>query len=385
MNVMYITSAQDKQDYESFCKIWSEPINPSNQTFHNKMIRCLAIKNHVDVISIRPFSSELCNVKYLPSSRKECEHITWHYPKIIGSKIKSIRVIKRDIKEMSRDFLHNSLILVDTLNPKLLYFASSLSKKYHIPVLGICTDSPSNISKTSRSYAMLVLSMAKSLDGYITLTPGLNELYNEQHKPSIILEGLVENEKVPATKNVYGKYIFFAGALDEKYGIYNIISFFKKYVKGTFKLVICGHSGDENRLIQEINDDIRIIYLGRVSNEEILKLESNAFVNINPRPYNEDLDRFSIPSKVLEYLNSGVPTISVRHTKLQKSFDADAIWIKSSNSEDYVAAFQKLNTMSDEERISLGEQARKNVQKLYSLNEVSVRLNEFLYLFTRRQ
>ena len=61
--------------------------------------------------------------------------------------------------------------------------ATYFAKKYKMPIIGVCTDSPSNIAGTNRAYTMFLLRLARSLNGYICLTPGLNELFNDQNKP----------------------------------------------------------------------------------------------------------------------------------------------------------------------------------------------------------
>lgn len=385
MNIIYFTTAQDKTDFASYISLWNVPINTSNQTFHNKLIRSIAINNHVDVVSIRPFSKGNCNVDYLESADTISDSIHWHYPKIARGKLTSFRSLRRDIKNLFEHFYRNSLIITDTINPTVLYMATYFAKKYKMPIIGVCTDSPSNIAGTNRAYTMFLLRLARSLNGYICLTPGLNELFNDQNKPAIIFEGIVENEEPTKEKNQYGKYVFYCGALAEKYGIYNFIKFFQVYIKGDVKLVICGHHADEQRLNEITSNDSRIVYLGNILNEEALSLEASAWCNVNPRPFSEDLDRYSVPSKVLEYLNSGTPTISVKNTRLQKYFNADAIWIKNNTDEDFVEAFQKLNTFTDQDKNSMVNRAKEQVQKYFSIDAINAKLDGFLYLFTRKR
>ena len=385
MNIIYFTTAQDKNDFANYISLWNVPINTSNQTFHNKLIRAIGINNHVDVVSIRPFSKKKCNVNYLEKKETIDGNIEWHYPKIARNKLNSIASLRKTIKSLFESFPRNALIVTDTINPTVLYLATYFAKKFKLPIIGVCTDSPSNIAGTNRTYTMFLLRLAKTLNGYICLTQGLNELFNDQNKPAIIFEGIVENDEVVPGVNKYGKYIFYCGALAERYGIYNFIKFFQIYIKGDVKLVICGHHADEPRIRGIANNDPRITYLGNILNDEVQKLEANAWCNINPRPFSEDLDRYSIPSKVLEYLNSGAPTISVKNTRLQKYFNADAIWIKNNSDEDFVEAFQKLNTFTDVEIDMMTQRAKTQVQKYFSIDAINSKLDGFLYLFTRKR
>lgn len=383
MNIIYFTTSQQTKDFNDYLKLWKSPINSSNQIFHNKFIRALSINNHVDVISIRPFSKKKCSTTFLKKKDTVETNIHWHYPKISGSKLTHINSLKLSIGSIFKTLYKKSVIITDTINPSVLYLATKFAKKYDMPIIGVCTDSPSNITGTTRTYTLLLLKLAKSLDGYIALTTGLNELYNDNDKPALIFEGIVENsndiDDDAVEPNRYGKYIFYSGALNERFGIYNLINFFKNNIKDNTKLVMCGHHADEDKLKAAIKEQKRIVYLGNITNEEVISLERNAWCNINPRPYNEDLDRYSIPSKVLEYLNSDTPTISVKNTKLQKYFNPYLIWIKSNQEEDFLEGINKLNELSKEEYETMAKNAKELAQKYYSINAISDKVHGFLY------
>lgn len=385
MNIIYFTTAQDINSFNDYLSLWNTPFNASNQTFHNKLIRSLSLSNQVEVVSIRPFSRQKCSISHLSAAIKKEENINWNYLRVIGGKLNSVISFKKQIKALFKTFPRNSIIITDTINPTVLYLSTYFAKKNKMPIIGVCTDSPSNIAGTTRTYTLLLLSLAKNLDGYIALTTGLNELYNEQEKPCFILEGLVEDCVDKKQKSEYGKYIFYCGALSERYGLYQFIDFYKTYVKGDTKFVFCGHHADNDKIHQAIDDDPRIVYLGNLPNKDVLELEVNAWCNINPRPFSEDLDRFSIPSKVLEFLNSGTPLISVKNTKLQKYFNANAIWIKSNSQQDFIEGFQKLNTFTDAEINRMVKDAQDLVQKHYSLTSVNNKLEGFLYLFALKR
>ena len=63
MKIIYITAAMEASDFITFSKQWVKSPNPSNQNFHNKLIRSIAINNKIDVISIRPFNKKLCKTR----------------------------------------------------------------------------------------------------------------------------------------------------------------------------------------------------------------------------------------------------------------------------------------------------------------------------------
>ena len=73
----------------------------------------------------------------------------------------------------------------------------------------------------------------KLCDGFVFLTPGLCEYANKDNRPYTIINGVLSYTKIQSDlDNKFGKYIYFAGALYEKYGVNNLIESFLKLKKG---------------------------------------------------------------------------------------------------------------------------------------------------------
>ena len=156
------------------------------------------------------------------------------------NKIRRFLSAKRQAKKLlSKMNLKDCIIVTDTLNPYILNSSVSMAKQYHLPIIGVCINTPSGIHNTGKSYTKFLLSMADNLTGYITLTPGLNDLYNEQSRASMVLEGIQESKfKDDDYSLKYGRYIFYNGSLEEKYGIVDLIEAFKALEDdGNFHLV----------------------------------------------------------------------------------------------------------------------------------------------------
>ena len=217
MKIIYFTTAIERDDYKELAKIWKTSLNPSNQNFHNKMIRSLALSNEVEVVAVRPFSPRHCTKKVLEAEDKVEGNIHWHYVKMKGGKIRRQFIVKKEIAKLMKKLdTKDAVIVSDTINPTVIYNANLAKKKYNLPLVGIVTDSPSNISNTPRSYTMFLLKQSSDLDGYISLTAGLNDMFNENDKPAIQIEGIVEDNDVRPIQNKYGQYFFFGGALMER-------------------------------------------------------------------------------------------------------------------------------------------------------------------------
>ena len=385
MNIIYLTTAQDEKDYRSFMNIWKISLNPSNQNFHEKLIRALSINNKVDVISLRPFSHHLTNVRKLDYEVKEKGNVTWHYLKRSGNKIHRTLVatslVSKEIKKLD---YKNSIIITDTINKTVVRAISKLQKQFKIPVIGICTDSPSNITGTRRSYTVYLLEHCADFDGYIALTEGLNNLFNQNGKPGYIFEGIIEERTFKEKEETKKPYFFFGGALLPRYGVYKLIDAFKELNRKDVELLICGHHGDKERIKLACEGCSNIRYLGMLPMNKVMEYEAFSIANINPRPFSEDLDRFSIPSKTLEYMVSGRPTISVKNSILQSKFEKEVIWLDSASTSDIKNGMEKVLEMTEVERENFGEDAKNRVLALYSLENVAKNIQNFLLQFINK-
>ena len=228
--------------------------------------------------------------------------------------------------------------------------------------------------------------MADNLTGYVALTSGLNELYNEKSRASILLEGVIESKYREIDVSKYGDYIFYNGSLEEKYGVYDLVKAFNALNRNGLKLVITGyHSFEEARFKKAIESNPNIIYLGMSNVDEILSLENGSLLNINPRPYTEDFDRYLIPVNMLDYLSSSSIAVSVKNSKLQKYFEEDCIWVNSSDVEDLVDGINRALNLKKDERNKMIKNAINDVNKTYSMAAVNKKLILFLKQFLKQK
>lgn len=383
MKIIYFTTACEKEDYIVFCKNWRVSLNSTIQNLHNRLIRALAITNRVEVISVRPFSKKNCDLKMLPASTTQEGNITWHYLQMKrGRLFRYISAKNQATKLLSKMDLDDSIILTDTLNPYVLNSSTSLAVKHNLPIIGVCNNTPSGIHNTGRSYTMFLLNAAMDLSGYITLTSGLNELFNVHNRANMTFEGVLEDSFKQVDVSKYGRYLFYNGNLEEKYGVYDLISAFKDIKDPDLKLIISGYHADDNRINNAIAGS-NIINLGMINIDEILSLENGSIANINPRPYSEDYDRYLIPNNTIDYLGSNSITISVRNSKLKQKFTDGVIWLDSSEKEDLLNGINKALSFSKEEREQIINKTKETANELYSLSAMNKRMILFLKQFIK--
>ena len=386
MRIIYFTTACKKEDYVSFSKMWDSSLNASIQNLHNRFIRSLALTHEVEVFSMRPFSRRYCKLKKLDAETKQEGKITWHYLEIKRNKLlRYSTVTKQCNKILSKMNLKDCIIITDTLNPNVLRNSTKFAKKYNLPIIGVCNNTPSSIHNTGKSYATSILSLAENLSGYITLTQGLNTLYNTYNRANLSFEGVLDDNAVINKENEYGDYIFFNGSLEPNHGIVQLILAFRELDNPKLRLIISGYYPDNETLIRVIHNNQNVINLGNIPSDEVISLASHSLLNVNPLPFTEDFDRYYVPANLVDYFNSNSIVVSVRNRQFMKSFKDDAIWVEDCEIYDLLKGLKAGLALSKENRADMIKKANADVNKLYSMSVINRRTILFLKQFLKQK
>ena len=381
MNVLVFSSSMPDSLFSSYQDEAIIKPNPSNQNFYSKLIKTLAINNNVSVVSHRPFVKGMFRRKNSLAGKIEIDgNVKYYMTDVkVGKAYKLLeerRVIEKVAKSAIDDFVSNDFIIItDTLRLNLLKAAKKIAKRYNVQIVGMLTDNPMNLSGGHVFINQFLIKLGSSLDGYLSLTDGLVNVYNK-HLPSYVFEGLVTEEN-EGRKDPIFNYFYFGGSLYERYGVKTMVeAFHKSNVKN--KLVIAGNGPLDKWIEQMAEDDYRILYLSQLNKEKNIGYLRNSIANINPRPLNSDLDRESVPSKLLEYLSIGTPVISTKYPKLYGLFKDDVTWIDGNDIESMRMAFESYNVSNQETYLKKAATARRKVFEFYGLSVQAESIDHFL-------
>ena len=68
---------------------------------------------------------------------------------------------------------------------------------------------------------------------------------------------------------------------------------------------------------------------------------NHAYININPRPFTEDFDRYLIPDNLIDYLGAdNALTLTVKNHRFDKDFVDDVVWADSNDVEELAQAMR---------------------------------------------
>ncbi len=244
------------------------------------------------------------------------------------------RSVEKALLRWCADDEANRMVFIYTLAPYFLAAVEKAKEKYpSLKACAIVADLPNMASLSSKEGFLLkkmrgILSdsaYAKigTVDAFVLLTKQMAE-YMKISKPYCVVEGIsTEQEKRPdfAPPSREKKMIFYSGTLHKRFGVMNLVEAFKLIKDDKYELVMCGVGDSECDIILAASKDTRIRFLGQCPRADVLALQKEATVLVNPRQNNEEFTKYSFPSKNLEYLSSGRPLVAYKLAGIPDEYD----------------------------------------------------------------
>lgn len=218
---------------------------------------------------------------------------------------------------LSRISLNNTRVILYAIDSPTL-IAVRLAKKSNTQVCLIVPDLPfymrgtkSLIYRISKGIESLILNWAyKAVDKFVLLSKHMKEKLPIGDKPWMLMEGIYIDEGNNAPVERSKKIVFlYTGNLGFRTGVMNLIQAFKRLEGSQYELWIRGNGAAESAVIDMQNNDTRIKYIPPLPKEELIALQKKASFLVNPVPPSQEFTRYFFPSKTMEYLASGTPTI----------------------------------------------------------------------------
>lgn len=209
-----------------------------------------------------------------------------------------------------------------------------------------------------------VFKLTNLMDSYVLLTDMMKKPLQIYDKPYVIVEGICSNiNETYIRKDEETKFLLYTGTLDKVFGINNLIDAFKEIDKLDYELWVCG-SGDYQGEIEEISKiNPKIKYLGYCTKEQVLDLQRRATILVNPRTNEGEYTKYSFPSKTIEYMASGTPTLMYKLDGIPDEYDKYLIYFKGNSIEEIKESIINVCNKNVQELIEIGNNARDFVLK----------------------
>ena len=148
-------------------------------------------------------------------------------------------------------------------------------------------------------------------DAFGFLTKYMAEALGVQRKPYVVVEGIYSGDKKEViNRDSEEKIIFYAGAVEEEYGLLHLLRAFTMIKDPSYRLRIAGGGGSVDDVKEYSEADSRIAYLGYITPEEVEKNQRETTCLVNPRTSDHEYVKFAFPSKNMECLASGKPYVA---------------------------------------------------------------------------
>lgn len=198
-------------------------------------------------------------------------------------------------------------------------------------------------------------------DAYILLTEAMKQRIPVGGKPCLIMEGIYNDESDEAhdISNNSKKTILYTGNIASRYGILDLIDAFEKIDDPSYQLLIRGNGDTLDEIYRRSAADPRIKWLPQMSKQELCKLEREATLLVNPVSPTQKFTPYFFPSKTLEYLASGTPTLMHHLECIPKDYEEHILFFDGTDADSMAQRIREVCEMPAEERMAFGKKAKE--------------------------
>jgi glycosyltransferase involved in cell wall biosynthesis len=191
--------------------------------------------------------------------------------------------------------------------------------------------------------------MQKQFDGFILYASKMAEYLEIPDDKWMLMEGSYDSKEIidaaPVEKK---KAIMYSGKLDKQYGIPMLLDAFMDIADPEAELWLTGGGNAEDYIKECALKDKRIKFYGFLpSREDVLNLQKQASLLVNMRLPSEPASEYCFPSKLFEYMATGVPVMSFKLEGIPEEYYPYLIIIENESEEALKKALEKSLTMTD--------------------------------------
>lgn len=288
--------------------------------------------------------------------------------------IKGLKHIHTSFK--IRNILVNSIkrpkyLFIYSIQNNLLRAACFFKKKYpETKIILLVTDLSENMSESTnliyRTFKNIEIHENKKfielVDGFILLSKYMKDRIHLKNKPYIVMEGIFNPDDEVFNNQYYKenktRKILYTGTLAKRYGIMNLVESFHSINNEDIELIIVGDGDSKKDIVSLTLIDSRIKYLGVLDRSKVLQLQKVAQLLVNPRTPEGNYVKYSFPSKTMEYLASGTPTLMYKLPGIPNEYYDYCYTVKELGIESLTNAIQNVLSKSTDELDNFGKKAR---------------------------
>lgn len=399
--IIYSVTVSSEEKYRDLFLNSEHKPGQQAQKYHRLLCKGLSSLNgiSVEVVSKLPINRRNFNKRYLKGQKEINKGVNYYYISIINVPIiRNICAFYSIFLNVFKRCNEGTVIIGDVLNITTSIANIIVGKIKGVKTIGIVTDIPSYLASSNKKkkgfrnmfftkpISSINSFILQKFDSYIFLTEQMNTLINKKNKPYIVMEGHVDINMGKLDNDIDSKYTkrvcLYAGSLKSIYGIKTLTEAFINANVENSELHIYGNGDFADELDEICKKYEHVHYFGIKLNDYIVKEQLKATLLINPRPTNEEYTKYSFPSKNMEYMASGTPTLTTKLAGMPREYYDYVYLIEDESLEGLTDSLQNILTKSKHDLHDMGMKAKEfvlteknNIMQANKILELVKRLN----------
>lgn len=283
-------------------------------------------------------------------------------------------------------FIINSMlnISIPTLLMKLLFNCKIVSFTIDTPIAYLNTKSGINYY-ISKGYYNLSLNILKKFDGIVLLNKKAYKLLKLRIPYHISKIGFnpEDYKDIEDIGNKSSKRIItYSGTLVEYNGINQLLSSFEYINDNNIVLNIYGDGPLKDTVIKAATQKENIFYCGLIDNKEMMNSLRSSDIVINPRITMDEVNNYTFPSKLIEYLLSGAAVLTTRINSIPREYDDFVYYIEDESPKGIASAVIKLLNIPKSNKKEKAILSKKYLYENQTWEKVIYNVDSFLNTLT---
>ena len=168
------------------------------------------------------------------------------------------------------------------------------------------------------------IELIRKCDLLIPLTEEIAKNFGNKHQSYLVIEAGQEEKYIKECEEHKSSDIFnivFSGSLNQLSGIELAIGAMNHLHDNSIKLNIYGKGELEDYVIKSSQFNSNIIFHGTVANDKMMEIQRHSDLLISPRLPDDFTTKYTFPSKIVEYMATGVPVLCNKLRGIPNEYD----------------------------------------------------------------
>ena len=366
----------------------------ASYNYQNTLIRGLDTYLDLTILTQPPIGSWPKQYSEITIAQKPFSHIEGSQDECVGfCNIVGLKMISKARKMYCRvksrlqaDKEIKTIVVYGLHSPFLLAMKHIKRRFPYVKILQVVPDLPQFMGHQGGLHDFMKLfdyklinSLCAYCDGFVLFSEPMKESLNLHGNPYIVIEGICDDsERVYKTEKSKERSILYTGSLDVRYSVDRLVSAFRTTTNPDYRLWVRGNGFHAALVKDAAKEDSRIKYFEPMSRQDLLELQHQATVLVNPMLPTEASAKYFFPSKTMDYMASGTPVLMYKLPCLPSDYYDYLFLLENDSINTLTNKIEELFNMTDETLAEFGDKASKFVLEQKNPQAQASKIREFI-------